>query len=386
MTGQDRPPAPWPRGQGVATASTGAGSAPDQGKVPRTSTIGPRAGGATTLQACTVLIVGDSELAREVERTLSLDGITSTSCSTPIGVTRAIGERTFGGVIVDVGNTPWTASRMVAAIAAAARPKGLPLLLVGAGDSASLEALGDNHGCIGVAREFIGSALVPTLRFAMQRRAAGDPDEHTRDDECTISMDAERPATPHRQVTETTLGWALNRAQQYVDLAGRGKAMFRRHAPAAALVFEVPEPLFAPRRQAKTHKLVAPPAAARPRESRPADRPSEVRIYAVERRASAEQSDRITAGRTANNDIVIVEGSVSRSHLYFERRRTIWLATDVGSSNGTYIDDKRLIPRKARPLRCGSRLRMGDVEARFLMRDGLFDYLTSTPRPDRENP
>jgi len=49
-----------------------------------------------------------------------------------------------------------------------------------------------------------------------------------------------------------------------------------------------------------------------------------------------------TIGRSSNNDIQISEQHVSRQHAVVNYRDGIFMITDLGSSNGTYVNEKRI--------------------------------------------
>ncbi len=52
----------------------------------------------------------------------------------------------------------------------------------------------------------------------------------------------------------------------------------------------------------------------------------------------------ITIGRSDSNDIVLTDTSVTRQHAQLERTETGWKVCDLGSHNGTFIDEKPLLP------------------------------------------
>ena len=85
----------------------------------------------------------------------------------------------------------------------------------------------------------------------------------------------------------------------------------------------------------------------------------------------------VTLGRTANNDIVVPHPSVSRFHGYFQLdpRNQGWTLTDAESKNGSFSGDQRLIPTRPLALADASRLRFGEADVRFYLREGFLSYL-----------
>ncbi|MBL8094795.1 MAG: FHA domain-containing protein [Anaerolineales bacterium] len=69
--------------------------------------------------------------------------------------------------------------------------------------------------------------------------------------------------------------------------------------------------------------------------------------------------ERVRLGRGADNDVVVTSKRASRDHarILFERHR-IWIE-DLGSANGTWVNDERLTA--PRELRDGDRLVIGDT-------------------------
>ena len=67
----------------------------------------------------------------------------------------------------------------------------------------------------------------------------------------------------------------------------------------------------------------------------------------------------VNIGRADYNDIVLADPSVSTSHAKLQRRDDIWVLSDAGSTNGTFVDDERatgevaLGPGRDAPLRRG---------------------------------
>jgi pSer/pThr/pTyr-binding forkhead associated (FHA) protein len=68
-------------------------------------------------------------------------------------------------------------------------------------------------------------------------------------------------------------------------------------------------------------------------------------------------------GRGDYNDLVISEPSVSASHAKLQRREGIWVLTDLGSTNGTFVDGERVTEET--PLGPGATIRFGEVATLF---------------------
>jgi pSer/pThr/pTyr-binding forkhead associated (FHA) protein len=71
----------------------------------------------------------------------------------------------------------------------------------------------------------------------------------------------------------------------------------------------------------------------------------------------------VNIGRGDYNDIVIGDPSVSTMHAKLQRREAIWILTDLGSTNGTFVEGERLSGET--PLTPGTTIRFGDVIALF---------------------
>jgi hypothetical protein len=113
-----------------------------------------------------------------------------------------------------------------------------------------------------------------------------------------------------------------------------------------------------------------------------AARADEIELYPLAKKPGASFPDRITIGRTPNNDVVIAEHSVSRLHAYVRlddgARPTglgAWVIADAGSKNGSWLDEVPLAPRREARLPPGGVLRLGDVVATFYRSADLFDLL-----------
>ncbi len=80
----------------------------------------------------------------------------------------------------------------------------------------------------------------------------------------------------------------------------------------------------------------------------------------------------VNIGRADYNDIVISEPSVSTTHAKLQRRDDVWVVTDLGSTNGTYVEGEAVTGETA--LTPGTTLKFGEVAV-------LFEPLDDQPAP-----
>src|SRR3954466_8531675 len=75
-------------------------------------------------------------------------------------------------------------------------------------------------------------------------------------------------------------------------------------------------------------------------------------------------ADRCTLGKGAENDVVLAgDPTASQLHAVLERFPAGWCVTDVGSSNGTYLNGERLWAQQR--LRHGDEMRIGRTRLLF---------------------
>ena len=71
----------------------------------------------------------------------------------------------------------------------------------------------------------------------------------------------------------------------------------------------------------------------------------------------------VNIGRAEYNDVVIADDSVSTAHAKLQRREGVWVLTDLGSTNGTFVDGEALSGEIA--LGPGVTVRFGQVSVLF---------------------
>lgn len=118
-------------------------------------------------------------------------------------------------------------------------------------------------------------------------------------------------------------------------------------------------------------------APARDRSDRN-DQP-ELELFPLIKKPGASFPDRITIGRTSNNDIAIADTSVSRLHAYVRRDGKEWVVADAGSKNGSWLRGARLEARKEQRLMSRALLRIGEIDLTFYVANDLFAALGGRP-------
>ena len=75
--------------------------------------------------------------------------------------------------------------------------------------------------------------------------------------------------------------------------------------------------------------------------------------------------DSLRVGRAEDNDVVLTEGGVSRYHARLDRDAEGWTVTDLSSTNGTYVEDRRLPADAPQSWAAGETLRLGSYYLRW---------------------
>ncbi len=83
----------------------------------------------------------------------------------------------------------------------------------------------------------------------------------------------------------------------------------------------------------------------------------------------------VSVGRADFNDIVLAEPSVSTTHAKLQRRDGLWVISDLGSTNGTYVEGEAVEDETA--LAPGTTIRFGDVAVLFEPHDDVPTPLVS---------
>ena len=88
--------------------------------------------------------------------------------------------------------------------------------------------------------------------------------------------------------------------------------------------------------------------------------------------------ERITIGRRVGNHLTLEADNISREHVAIERREDQYYLVDLGSANGTYLNDERVV---SAPLSHGDRVRIGSYVLQVTMReqDCILNFVPKGP-------
>lgn len=99
-------------------------------------------------------------------------------------------------------------------------------------------------------------------------------------------------------------------------------------------------------------------------------------VFPIRAKEAHGMGDRITIGRTGNNDVSIPASDVSKFHGYLTPADAGgWHYTDADSTFGSRLNGDELPPKRAVQLSCGDRLRVASVNMTLYTPHGLYAYL-----------
>lgn len=102
-------------------------------------------------------------------------------------------------------------------------------------------------------------------------------------------------------------------------------------------------------------------------------------MFGVQSWRFALEAERTTVGKAAENDVSLAEDpTASHLHAMLERFPAGWCVTDLGSSNGTWVNGERIWA--SRRLRHGDEIRVG--QSRLIFRDPLGEAGSQTEAED----
>ncbi len=103
----------------------------------------------------------------------------------------------------------------------------------------------------------------------------------------------------------------------------------------------------------------------------------EAGVYSIVKREGANKEKEILVGRSRDNDVWINDPEVSKHHVKLHAVKGGWQVVDLGSTNGTFVNDKRIETNKATPLNSYDAVRLGRAaKMQFLDPESFFEYLS----------
>jgi hypothetical protein len=103
----------------------------------------------------------------------------------------------------------------------------------------------------------------------------------------------------------------------------------------------------------------------------------DARIYVIAKREGANTSPDILVGRSRENDVWIDDAEVSKRHARFRSGQGGLELLDMGSTNGTFVNEKKIEKETAVAVKPNDSIRFGRAaKTQLLDADSFFDYLT----------
>lgn len=97
-------------------------------------------------------------------------------------------------------------------------------------------------------------------------------------------------------------------------------------------------------------------------------------IFTIEKSSRNRFKGLILIGRDINQDIIINSSKISKSHAYFKMNKDKNILKDVGSSNGTFVNEIKLPPLEDYEIKVNDVISFADISFRFM--DNISTYYT----------
>ena len=111
----------------------------------------------------------------------------------------------------------------------------------------------------------------------------------------------------------------------------------------------------------------------------------QARVLEISKRKIDSNHGVIRIGRAANNDIVLYNKLISKSHafMFFLSAEQDPYLVDLGSANGTFLNDEKMVLYEMHQLKDGDQISFGpEIEVRYLSTKAFYDFLHSIKRPN----
>lgn len=94
-------------------------------------------------------------------------------------------------------------------------------------------------------------------------------------------------------------------------------------------------------------------------------------VFPVRPGAKNTDPKRLSIGRDETSDVTIPLGTISKAHAWLTQSGEGWSVEDAGSTNGTWVDGRRVRDRSTTPLKDGCELRLGENLATFWLAESF---------------
>lgn len=102
--------------------------------------------------------------------------------------------------------------------------------------------------------------------------------------------------------------------------------------------------------------------------------------------AALENGDKWIVGRDPSCEICVEDVNISRQHFHITKKNMQYFITDLGSSNGTHVDDQLLKPHQSSPLKSGAVISILEIEMYFEIRNPKIEKkITNLPALSSDN-
>jgi hypothetical protein len=91
------------------------------------------------------------------------------------------------------------------------------------------------------------------------------------------------------------------------------------------------------------------------------------------------KDEQVTLGRSAACDLTINDGTLSQTHLLFTLAAEGWVVRDAGSTNGSWVNGRKLESGQAQRLANGTRIQAAQVHLTHYEPEGLWERLKQLP-------
>jgi len=176
---------------------------------------------------------------------------------------------------------------------------------------------------------------------------------------CDVVVSGKDVSRRHAEIRATPQGYLLVDASTNGTWVNEERVQGQRTLARADIV-RIGEESF--RFYADTAAAPAPPPAQRPPQGGPLASVL-VKVGPLKGQRFQIKTPVVNIGRADYNDVVLAHDSVSASHAKLQRREGVWVLSDVGSTNGSFVDDERVTGEA--PVGPGATLRFGDVAVSF---------------------